>query len=386
MPGVDDMSAAISRLKQVFTRSNPFSSKSYYFPADLIRVFAILGVVAIHVLTSITNRPDFFGGTFWWLCFLAMGVVRSSVPLFIMLSGYLVLLSPTTLRDNGQKMLHRIGVPLLVFYLINHAYSAWMAERNPLRPYDPASLFHDLHKNSDSYLYFLVILLMLYAVRPILKLVFDAKDEALTRYTMGFFFGLGVVGTMAWYTSLRGGSAFNTYGFWVLWVGYFMYGAWVRQNVEKVRRWWKQSLLAVVGGFVISVALAYVGLALHWQGNDVMFVGGVSYGEEYLGVGVMLMSLGLFNLGMTLTANQVQKIPTQFQSVIRWFAPLSFGVYLIHPLVIDVIHIFGGVYADNPSLNLPLYVFLNATLTLTISTALAWIIRSTPGLRRIIGG
>jgi surface polysaccharide O-acyltransferase-like enzyme len=358
--------------------------KDYSVHVDLIRVVALIGVVGIHVLTSITARPDFFGGTLWWLCFLIMAALRASVPLFIMLSGYLVLLKPVSLSDNARKIWWRLGLPFLFFYLLNHIYAWWISTQVPERTYDATSLLHNLNKNSESYLYFLVILIMLYAVRPILRLLFVQGDQKLIRYSIGFFFALAIPAMIARYTSLREGVAFNTYTFWVLWVGYFLYGAWVKENIGKVKKWRGWSILAVVVGYFTTLALSYLFWFQHWQGNDAFFVGGVSYGEEYLSVGVILLSIGLFHLGITLPQVSLNTVPG-LKRVLHWLAPLCFGVYLIHPFVIDVLHLYGGIYADNPSLNLPLYVFLNATLTLSISILLSWIISRLPVVRKVIG-
>src|SRR5689334_9684312 len=126
--------------------------KKYILNADIIRVLAIFGVVGIHVLTPIYARPDFFGGKFWWITFLLNCLFRASVPLFIMLSGYLVLAKPVTVKENLQRVWKRLLIPLISFYTLIHLFNFMvMKVRGDL--YDPATFFHNLSKNTYSYLY-----------------------------------------------------------------------------------------------------------------------------------------------------------------------------------------------------------------------------------------
>jgi len=85
--------------------------KSHFFPADVVRFLAIISVIGIHLVIAISNRPDFFGGFFWWITFLLNSLFRSGVPLFIMLSGYLSLGKPVSNRQNTQKVIQRLSHP-----------------------------------------------------------------------------------------------------------------------------------------------------------------------------------------------------------------------------------------------------------------------------------
>lgn len=87
--------------------------------ADIIRTLAGLGVVAIHVTDYFINYPLLFGGVSWWLANGANSVGRISVPLFIMLSGYLVLddSKKYTLGTMLKKSLRLFGI-LIIWTLI----------------------------------------------------------------------------------------------------------------------------------------------------------------------------------------------------------------------------------------------------------------------------
>lgn len=359
--------------------------KTYIINADIVRVFALFAVVGIHLLNPIYARPDFFGGTFWWVAFLLNCLFRMSVPLFVMLSGYLVLGKPTDISTNLKRTWNRVVVPLLSFYLIWYVYRAIAAYLRGSE-FNYWSLVDALSKNTYSYLYFLVILAFLYALIPLFQLVFNDKDKELPKYLITFFFLNAVVAMIARYFSLRVGDVFNTYTTWVLWIGYFLLGYWVRLHTEVLKSYWSKLGGMFVLGFGLTVGLGYWSLAQHIQGNDILYIGGVSYPEEYLSLGVVLMAVSAFVLLMTV------QVPSWFSGNPRlvgfpkWLAMVSFGVYLVHPMVIDALNKFFGITADNPAMpNLVVYVLLNTFLTVVISTGISAVLNKTMGLRRIVG-
>lgn len=361
------------------------SQKSYILNADLIRITALFAVVGIHLLTPIYARPDFFGGTFWWVTFLLNCLFRASVPLFVMLSGYLLLGKETTVQKNLQRTLQRIVIPFFSFYTIGFFYNALAAYLRE-SAFDYGAFFHNLSKNGYSYLYFLIILGFLYALVPLFQKIFASKDELLQKYLMVFFFANGMLATLARYLSLREGDVFNTYTTWVLWIGYFLFGYWVREHQEELGKYTKQLITAFFAGLLITVGAGYWSLAQHWQGNDIFYIGGVTYPEEYLSIGVIMVAVSAFILAIRTTWTASIRQNVRIQNFIKWLAEISFGVYLVHPIVIDALNKFFGVTADNPAMpNIVVYVVVNALLTFAISIAISAILNLLPLVKRIVG-
>lgn len=360
-------------------------TKQYIINADLIRIGALFAVVGIHLLTPIYARPDFFGGSFWWLTFLLNCLFRASVPLFVMLSGYLLLGKETSLRQNAERTVKRIVVPFFAFYLINFVYNAWAASMRQSE-FDYTSFFHNLSKNSYTYLYFLIILAFLYALVPLFRLVFSSQNKQLAAYVIGFFFVNAIVATVARFTSLRVGDVFNTYTTWILWVGYFLAGYWIRQHQAELVKYQRWLIAALLIGLCLTVGLGYWSWVQHWQGNDLFYIGGVTYPEDYLSVGVILVAVSSFVLMIRARFTDQLVQNESVVKLIKWLAEVSFGVYLIHPIVIDFLNKFCGVTADNPAMpNIMVYVAVNAVLTFGVSILLAVIVNKTPLFRKIVG-
>lgn len=361
-------------------------TSKYIFNADLVRVLAIFGVVGIHLLSPISSRPDFFGGTFWWLTYLASVLFRASVPLFMMLSGYLILAKDLTVKQTLSRVVNRILIPLIAFYFIYHGYT-FVASVLREDPYYFADLVVNLAKNTYSYLYFLVVLVFLYLLSPMFRLIFVSKDKLLPGFIIGLFFLNAILLTFIRYLLFREGEVLNAFTLWLVWIGYFLFGYWFRKNNPKISR--KKLVGVFLVGFVFTTGFGYLNLSWNYSGNDLFYIGGQTYAEEYLSVGVIAMSLPLFMLLMNFDVLKFfEKLGwhSLVKKTVRHLSVISFGMYLIHPMVMDFFHKFAGVTADSPSMpNLPAYLLVSSFLTFGVSILLVEAVIRMPGLKRAVG-
>jgi surface polysaccharide O-acyltransferase-like enzyme len=145
-------------------------------------------------------------------------------------------------------------------------------------------------------------------------------------------------------------------------------------------------MFLLVAGYFATVVLGYFSLQQHLIGNDIFYIGGQTYPEEYLSISVIMMSLGAFNLLMTWKVPHQLRVNPLFLNTVKFFTAISFGVYLVHPIVMDVLNKFMGVTADSSLMpNLPMYVVINALITLVVSTLLSTLLTYTPVLRKAVG-
>src|SRR5258708_8317398 len=87
--------------------------KKYIPSADLIRTIAILGALSIHIVQPVYSRFDFLGGITWWVTDFWNAFSRMSIPLFIMLSGYLLLGRQESVKKGIWRTIHIVSIPLL---------------------------------------------------------------------------------------------------------------------------------------------------------------------------------------------------------------------------------------------------------------------------------
>lgn len=364
-----------------------FNVTKYLFQADLVRTLAILAVIGIHLVIPITPRPDFFGGTVWCLAFLLNCLFRISVPLFVILSGYLTLGKDTSISKNFNKILSRILVPLIAYYIIfNFAYALMASLRNEY--FDYWGIFHNLSKNTHTSLYFLVVLFFIQLLNPLWNLLTEPKNIQVLKFVCFFFLGLGAVSYIFYYLSLREGEVFSTFTYWIMWIGYYLYGYLIKLKSQVLSRTEKiiYSLIFVFG-FVSTVIFGYITLWLfHNNISDLFYIGGQTYADSYLSLSVMAMSLSAFNLLMRGEwSRKIERI-NWLKKPIMFLALISFALYLNHLLVIDTLSKFFGITPDSPAMpNLASYMVINLLLTFIITIPIVWIIQKTPYLRKIVG-
>src|SRR5215470_7793 len=108
--------------------TDPAGQKPIIYWADLIRTVAIYLVVVIHVSGQLTNAWGQISTTQWLIGEIYGAIARVSVPLFFMISGYLLLPRSESLRDFYTKRMTRTLSPCVALVLI---YLAWFCDGHP---------------------------------------------------------------------------------------------------------------------------------------------------------------------------------------------------------------------------------------------------------------
>ena len=87
---------------------------------DFLRCLALLFVIVLHSITPVIINPKFYSCTTWYLCMLINPLVRTGVPLFFMISGYLLLSRSSTRHFSPfyQHNIPKLLIPLTAWNLI----------------------------------------------------------------------------------------------------------------------------------------------------------------------------------------------------------------------------------------------------------------------------
>lgn len=97
-------------------------SRIYYL--DFLRGFAIIMVVLLHCMSSYITVSEIYGSTSWYIYLVLNAITRTGVPIFIMISGYLILSSE---KEEGvwefyKKRIPRLVIPLVAWNIIYLLY------------------------------------------------------------------------------------------------------------------------------------------------------------------------------------------------------------------------------------------------------------------------
>jgi surface polysaccharide O-acyltransferase-like enzyme len=356
----------------VDARSREYSSERS-LPVNLIRTLAIALVIITHVASS----PSVIGTNLYYAN-LYYSLTRPCVPLFVMLSGAL-LLTPTKVNEPirifFRKRLSRIGLPLLFWGMV---YFAWrrFANHEAITLNSIVLGFFGGAGYPYFHFWFLYMLIGLYLVTPILRvLVCYASQKILEYFIILWFVGTAVVPMLGSFTSIYVSSLFFIA---TGWIGYFVLGAFLRR--ARIRSWILFLLLlagliwTVVGNWSVATSAGATGLV------STIFA-------DYLSANVILASASLFLL---LCAVPIDKLGNQWQRTHRLVSRVgqdSLAIYLLHVMVLEVLGekgLFGfnlGLATLNPILGIPLL----SLLVLLVSLGIIWLLRKVPMLNRAIG-
>lgn len=307
------------------------SSKSHIISADITRIVAIIAVVAIHVATPFVDYPPFFAGPSWWIANLIDSVSRIAVPLFIMLSGFLLLdvNKPTKLK----KRLLRIGIPFLIW---NTIYILWNIVFW-FKSYTPISLISSLFK-PDIYhhLYFLNIMLGLYFIIPILKRYISTVSLYKQYLLLGLYF-LGITAiTFNNYFSSIFNVSFNALTLFIPYIFYFLSGYYLR-NIKINKK--QVGFLILLFTLLISITAIGNYHFMKMIGWSNQFSEGARYDRyfyDYFNPIIICMAWLSF---VFLKNIQIPIILVKKKKIIAWMqfiATTSFGIFLLHPIILDL--------------------------------------------------
>ena len=158
------------------------------FGLDLVRCVAILGVLLIHACAGGLDRPV---GSLDWLASLFWGSVsRASVPLFLMVSGALLLRpeKELSLRRLWGHNIARIAAALAFWAT---AYGLFDAVRNGQKI---GGILRDLLLfRHEFHLYYLHILLLVYALIPLLRALCRAASRRELCYALALWAAAGIL-------------------------------------------------------------------------------------------------------------------------------------------------------------------------------------------------
>jgi surface polysaccharide O-acyltransferase-like enzyme len=337
--------------------------KSYDITADIVRLIGALAVVSIHVTDALVMLPNHFGGLSWWWADFLNSISRIAVPFFIMLSGYLFL-NPEKKIDKisfYKKRVLRVVLPFIFWFFF---YLFWNQYHNRVR-YTLPIIIENLFMLSFGHLYFLVIIFLLYLMTPRIKKYTDNISTLKLKITILKILTIASLTILATYifpflTILR---SIITVPFFFL--GYYLFGILAR----KIKLIKKTTFLLMLIFFVLGIAttvLVYINTKykIIWADN----IG--QYFHESFSPLVIIMSLSLFATILSLKNIIVKKVE-RWGRFIKNLATDTFIIYLIHPLIIDLVNTYLHMNIHEMHSVLWLWISIKIIIVFIISALIA---------------
>jgi surface polysaccharide O-acyltransferase-like enzyme len=352
------------------------SSKRLDIPDDLIRTLAIFLVILLHASNEALQASS-VPGAYWWTAVVYKSLSLSCVPLFVMLSGAL-LLQPAKLdeplRVFLKKRLSRIG---LAFGFWSAVYLAWgfFISKTPVTLSNVGlGIIRDLLSGADYQFWFIYLLVGLYLITPILRVVIAKGDPKIVRYLiLLWFIGVVVVPLAQIVVSDSLISAvFLLGGF----IGYFVLGIYL-QNIKL-----RSALLYVL--LILGIASTVFGIWLMYYPLNAL--GHNNYFFDYLAINVIIGSAALFLILLKFRPDWPGTNHAAASKVVQAISRNTLPIFLFHVIILETFErgLLGfklSFTTLNPIIEIPLL----AALTFLITLGLVLLMKKVPVLRKLIG-
>lgn len=291
--------------------------KNRIFYLDCLRAFAIIMVVIIHCMSSYIVVPQFYGSTSWYIYIVLNAISRAGVPVFFMISGFLMLSTgeDESFRDFYKKRIPRLLIPLVAWNIICFLY----------RFFTSAEMTFDLKLLLDEFLYcgtyyhmwYLYTLVGIYLLVPFLRII--VKKCTLKQVAL-------LVGIMVLRTSvipfINVALKLNIYFFDPMFNGYlslFLLG-YVLGKAEVTKKLLSVFAVAGVWGIVTSICASH--LSSSTEGINLLFNYGSALCHMVIASSVFIFAKHFCHDGW-------------LYKVCNCISKTSLGIYLVHVLVLD---------------------------------------------------
>ncbi|MCW4024618.1 MAG: acyltransferase family protein [Candidatus Bathyarchaeota archaeon] len=344
------------------------------YNVDIIRVTAIALVILLHCSNFpykfIDSQMTLLDAFNWFTTntYAAFGAL--GVPMFVMLTGALLLTpekSDEPLREFYKKRYKRIGLPFIFWTVI---YFAWifLIHEQPLTVFN---IVQGVLTGPHSILWYMYLLLGLYAVTPILRVLVKNLKHNLFTYLLILWF----VGTVVPHL-VRKVSDFNFYSdifFFLGWVGYFLLGIYLVNSKVRPTKATAFLLLGLLGQILGDWWIT----RNHGEAATGFFHG-------YMSFGVILASIGLFIILMRVPINRFAS-HKKFNDVIGWISQNTLPMYLGHIIVLETLHRgLLGFYLPKSGIEI-LDVAMWFSVAFTLTVLLIYVLKKIPGISKLIG-
>lgn len=332
---------------------------------DNARIAAILAVVILHSAVSGVVDTD-LGSGYWWAGNLYSAFSRWCVPVFVMISGAL-LLSPARQESLGTFYRKRMSRVLWPFLFWSAFFLGWTLVKGIAKgkPPTPGLLVLRFASGEPYYhLWFLYMLIPLYLFVPFLRKVVAhaTRRELVVLTTMGF-----VLAALALIHSRLHAQSASFFPVWFLsYLPYFLLGHLIASDTRPVSPALAWS--GFIGCSLLTAAGCYALASRAGLANGL-------YCYDYLSVTVIPMSASVMYLLKT------WQRPLAGPGATGRIAGLTMGVYLIHPLFLEILQRVGlGPLDFHPAAAIPLAGLAVFGLSLTA----AYLLDRLPVLRRTL--
>jgi len=339
---------------------------------DAVRFIAIFTVVILHTAAPLLSQYTQIPIINWHVANLYNSAVRMGVPLFFMISGFLLLRNyDEDTKVFFTKRIHKVIIPMLAWSLIYILFIKYVQEKdiNVIK-----RMIVALNMYTYYHLWFLYTLLGLYLITPFLRIIVKHASDKLLYYFLGLWLiHISIIPLINKFAHV----AFESHlALMSDALGYFIFG-YVLSKFSYSKKMFYGALLIFI---LSSIAVAGITFILTEQAGsfDKTF-----YGSQG-GLGIV-QSISTFILIKYWFNDRKVPLKESTSKFIKYFSVTSFGIYLVHPIIITVLEkAYLGFSASVNNGNTALMIPLVSILTLLLSSIVIYMMQKIPYIKKIV--
>lgn len=341
--------------------------RKIYF--DFLRIFATFSVIMLHVAAQNWYNTD-INSIEWNIFNFYDSIVRWGVPIFIMISGSLLVNKDLSIKSIYKKYIFRIITSFICWSII---YTLLLS-----KPYSIKSTILTVIKG-HYHMWFLFMIVGLYMITPLIKQITLNKD--LTKY----FIVLGIIFAIIIPQFIS-----------LLSINYVYLGNFVQEIMENINlhmilgytvyyilgfyldktdikaHYFKYICILGILGFIVTIVFSTI-LSKYTQNANSLFYGNFT-------LNVLLESILVFILSKKIFKKI--KLSIKKQKKLSQISKYCFGIYLVHVLVITYLDklLNLNTLTFNPIFSVPII----SIIVFIISLFISFVINQIPILKKYI--
>ena len=351
-------------------------TKSRNYGFDILKILSVLAVVLLHSSSKFVEDATVFESSDFFMANTFNAVCRFAVPVFVMISGALMLeeskeLPTKLIYSKYIKTIVHIFLFWSLLYTIEFAYIVPLNKGYTIH-FDKVVLYF---VQGHYHLWYLFMIIGLYISTPILRQFIRRDNEKTVLYFLKV--GFIVQGIIPFIVQLiktfDDKSLSETVELFSLdiFLGFSFYYVlgWYLHNFTLKKK--TQNIIYILGAISVVFSVLFTYFMSINQGKPYF----ITYRNFYFNN--VLYSAAIFLLFKQLFQNK--RFSEKSGKIIRNLSALTFGVYIIHPFFIEAVRTtFSSM--ENQTLGIIL-MWLSAA---AISTAVCFVLSKIPGVRKVI--
>lgn len=325
-----------------------------------LRVFATLSVIILHVASTCLYHFTPGDNYDWWVGHIYDSFVRFSVPIFLMLTGALMLGKEQPIGQFFAKKFLRIVIPFVFWSFLYIIYNFYDSDSTMIQPEDMTTtdwIIYQLQNGSSYHLWYIYMLFSIYPIIPFINLLLKNLSKRIVEVILilwVIFIGIYSMELHVTNYLFDIKYIFGYFGYVLL--GYYLFKYPINKTPAVIT-----AIILFLVGFGTTVIGTYT-TTLKAGGFDKFYY-------SYTTLNIICMAIGCFLIFQNLKFSQAKN------KLFNVVAKHSYGVYLGHVLMLNYLLKIGlDWFFIDAIIGIP----LTTIVCLVLTTIIVWVLSKIP--------